>query len=513
MSRGDEQEQPFQAHRLDEQIAQLARNPSPSAEARLVYDLRTISREYTHSGERVWQRLAERLAQQEMTSSISRLAASNATDSNERPLYMQTQLPASSPLTSRQAKPPRQLHRFFTLVGAVLVAVALVGSLAAVFQLARQKPPEKTGAPHEGRTPGQIIYSSPQEPGINSSLAWSANGQRAAEVGSAPYIWDATTGQHRVTVQFARADERTYGSPAWSPTSDLLAIPTNYEVALVDGQTGQIVKSYTFNSKTPTGSVVPANSTGQTSLSSLFPGGYGTLPDSPALAWSPQGTQVAFAVFSGPTAGSEVLIWNPQSGQPAVMLAIASNFHISALFWSPDGQYIATDMLNTGPTGDAAQVVVWSVTTHQIVFQKAGNASLNNGALWQPGSHNLAFITTLPNPQNAVKPPIGLEIWNVTTGQLVKSIPGLNVSAWAWSPDGKEIAYAKSYSSGIVSKAEIAILDVSSGQMVSPYKVSSGTIGALAWSPNGAYIVNSVNQAQYTTPTVQQSYMVQVWVA
>lgn len=156
----------------------------------------------------------------------------------------------------------------------------------------------------------------------------------------------------------------------------------------------------------------------------------------------------------------------------------------------------------------------WSVATHQVVFQKPGNLSLNDGAHWQPGSHNLAFVTTLPAPKNAVKPVLGLEIWNVTTRQLVKSIAGLNVSTWAWSPDGKEIAYAYSYSNGSASPAAaVALLDVNSGQTVSPYKVSSGTIGALAWSPNGNYIVTSENMLQDTTPTLQQSYVVQVWVA
>ena len=124
--------------------------------------------------------------------------------------------------------------------------VALVGSLAAVFQLARQKSSGQTGGTHQqSPTPGQIVYSSPRENGAVGSLAWSADGQRVAAVGSQTQIWDATTGQHQVTVHFARAGEDVYGSPAWSPTSDLLAIPTNYEVAIVDGQTGHIVKSYT----------------------------------------------------------------------------------------------------------------------------------------------------------------------------------------------------------------------------------------------------------------------------
>ena len=514
MSSRDEQEQAFQADTLDEQLARLTRNTSSSADARLVRDLRAISHEYTRSGEHVWQRLAERLAQQETTPTVPRPVIPNSTRHIERSIYMQTQTPESNTLPSRQDRPPSRSGRVFALVAAVLVTVALVGSLAAVFQLARQKPSGQTGAHQQSPTPGQIVYSSPKENGAVGSLAWSADGQRVAAVGSQTQIWDATTGQHQVTVHFARAGEDVYGSPAWSPTSDLLAIPTNYEVAIVDGQTGHIVKSYTESSTTPTTSIAPSTSTGQTYLSSLFPAGYGTLPDFPALAWSPNGTQVVFAVFFGPTSGSEVQIWNPQTGQPALTLAVESNSHISALSWSPDGEYIAANMQNTAATGDVTRVVVWSVATHQVVFQKSGNLSLNDGAYWQPGSHNLAFVTPLPAPKNAVKPVLGLEIWNVTTRQLVKSIAGLNVSTWAWSPDGKEIAYAYSYSDGSASPAAVvALLDVNSGQTVSPYKVSSGTIGALAWSPNGNYIVTSENMMQDTTPTLQQSYVVQVWVA
>jgi WD40 repeat protein len=181
---------------------------------------------------------------------------------------------------------------------------------------------------------------------------------------------------------------------------------------------------------------------------------------------------------------------------------------IASIFFSRACLQGFLGILPTSPPFD------WSVATHQVVFQKPGNLSLNYGAHWQPGSHNLAFITPLPAPKNAVKPVPGLEIWNVTTRQLVKSIAGLNVSTWAWSPDGQKIAYASSYSDGSASPAAVAaVLDVNSGQTVYPYKVSSGTIGALAWSPNGNYIVTSDNMLQDTTPTLQQSYVVQVWVA
>src|SRR5258708_12786917 len=309
---------------------------------------------------------------------------------------MQTQTPESNTLPSRQDRPPSRSGRVFALVAAVLVTVALVGSLAAVFQLARQKPSGRTGAHQQSPRPGQIVYSSPKENGAVGSLAWSADGQRVAAVGSQTQIWDATTGQHQVTVHFERAGEDVYGSPAWSATSDLLAIPTNYEVAIVDGQTGHIVKSYTESLTTPTASIVPSTSTGQTYLSSLFPAGYGTLPDFPALAWSPNGTQVVFAVFFAPTSASEVQISNPHPGPPPLRLAVQGHFHISALSWSPDGEYIAANMQNTAATGDATRVGGWRGGTDQGGFQKSGNLSLNHAAHWQPGGHNPAFGATLP---------------------------------------------------------------------------------------------------------------------
>jgi hypothetical protein len=132
-----DRDEPFWPQSLQEQLDQLARTASHSTEptmpqARLEEDLRTIYTEYTQTGERVWARLAERLAERDQMPRHPRPMTyeSVRTASFAQVQVEQGQFAAQSALQSTSL---RRLGRFFTLVAAVLVAAVLVGSAFFVF--------------------------------------------------------------------------------------------------------------------------------------------------------------------------------------------------------------------------------------------------------------------------------------------------------------------------------------------------------------------------------------------
>ena len=124
----------FQPESIDEYLQQLKQAASYSdgstiPDARLVQDLRSIHTDYTQSGQRVWNRLAERLAEPNESANHLKLLT-NEIAQTERSSYMQTEQSEIGPMPAIQPnRPPRKVRRLFTLVAALLVAALLIGSI------------------------------------------------------------------------------------------------------------------------------------------------------------------------------------------------------------------------------------------------------------------------------------------------------------------------------------------------------------------------------------------------
>lgn len=351
-----------------------------------------------------------------------------------------------------------------------------------------------TSTPTLSGSLGKTLYTTPANSIGFSALSWSPDSKHVASATDGVQIWDASTGKHLVTVQMPAGGEWPYGLD-WSPNSQQVAVATNQHVLIVNGQTGQIVRTYAANTVAMT-NTAPS---GTSYLASLFPGSGGL--GFRATAWSPDGNLMASALSFGPT--GEVQVWHPQTGALAFNLKVSGSYNIGALSWSSDGQYIAASTWNTqggSPNQPNGMVVVWKVATHQVVFQH--NDYLDSGAsvVWQPQSHNLAFDGATSSGSNLVAT---LEIWNATTGKLVKQYTGA-VGGPDWSPDGKYLAYAGYGGKNAVNA--VIIIDVTTGKQVYVYMGHHNHISVIDWSPDGRYIVSGEGNTQ-------GNMVAKVWVA
>ncbi len=99
---------------------------------------------------------------------------------------------------------------------------------------------------------------------------------------------------------------------------------------------------------------------------------------------------------------------------------------VNALSVSPDEKWLVA--------GTTSGVYVWRTDTWELIYKLNENHSLFGGytVSWSPDSKTLAFSSLVG----------GLEIWDITSGALIKSLfqTGGNLSALSWSPLGNIIA-------------------------------------------------------------------------
>jgi WD40 repeat protein len=239
---------------------------------------------------------------------------------------------------------------------------------------------------------------------------------------------------------------------AWSPdgkfiVAGLLEFGDQGEVQIFDIRTGNSVLMY------------------QTHTSAAY-----------ALAWSPDGKRIAAGVDNGvqvidAATGRQTLTFNEYTDAEIQQDKIA---------WSPNGKYIAS----TGTNYDS-KVHIWNPDTGDLVADY--NINYVDQLAWSPDSQFLAIAVQLDNTYSEV------QIWKVGTGQKVwtlnNDVPD-NRDAFAWSPDGKRVAYPYGFT-------QIQLWDVATEQAVLTFG-RKGSLNdypdyvadMLDWSPDGKYIAS-----------------------
>jgi WD40 repeat protein len=240
---------------------------------------------------------------------------------------------------------------------------------------------------------------------------------------------------------------------------------------------------------------------------------YGTGPA--ALAWSPDGTQLAIGSFYG----TYIQVWNRTTQEIDYFLGSQVDIAVYDMAWSSDGKRLAT--ANQGDYfGEEDSVRIWDLAMPNM-WTTIAYADLISSVAWSPDGSLLAvagpgiesrvilldtmtwhLITTLNEPENLVEietvgslswSPDGsklagasddedqsaVKIWDVVTGQIVDIYPGFTLEV-EWSPDGRFLAISE--------YRKIKIMDTTRDRLVEEFDIPAIS-SAIDWSPDSRQLV------------------------
>jgi prepilin-type processing-associated H-X9-DG protein len=156
-------------------------------------------------------------------------------------------------------------------------------------------------------------------------------------------------------------------------------------------------------------------------------------------------------------------------GQPLVTLQHDKT--VRSVTFSPDGNLIATASGND--TDTTAELKLWNASNGEL--QRTMGESYGRLTVFSPDSNSIA-----------IQGKKGLELRDVQTGELLRTIEEVENSShdWSFSPDGKVLAVGINGRNGSL----IAIYDVATGERIQIFQPSR-EISDFAFSSDGKYIV------------------------
>lgn len=343
-----------------------------------------------------------------------------------------------------------------TLAIALLLALLIVGYL-----LIRQESREF-----------QIKRTSPltTAPGLEQDPAWSPEGTRIAyasdETGNMD-IWvrQITAGQRlNLTKDYTGYD----GQPAWSPDGEWIAFVSKRDGGgiFVMPALGGIPKRVVSLSFAPSLSYIGAI---------------------PPVCWSPDGTNLAYAV-----AGSLYTI--PASGGMPERVPLPPTGLIvgySEPAWSPNGEHIAcTGIVSLGVTTSH----IWSVRCNGSDPQPViRGKAFNSNPIWSPDGRQLFFLSDRGGSQDVWW--VSVDARGKPTGPAISLTAGVGVGAIALSRDGTKLAYTKVVKRSNIYSIPIVmdrILTLDNAQVLTS---ENHYIELLSVSPDGRWIAFDSNRS------------------
>jgi dipeptidyl aminopeptidase/acylaminoacyl peptidase len=201
-------------------------------------------------------------------------------------------------------------------------------------------------------------------------------------------------------------------------------------------------------------------------------------------------------------------IWLSQDGAAPFQLTQTTDDSSDSPSWAPDGRRIA---FLANRDGKSRKIYLINPAGGEA-FKLTDHKEDVNSYEWSPSGGHIAFTSTEPQSKElkgrekqygkfqvedaeyrmthlwlvSVEPGKTPEAKRLTSG------PDFTVDGFAWSPDGKKIAFAHRPDplTNSYSRSDISILDVESGK-ISPLVTQSGSDSGPMWSPDGQWIAFS----------------------
>ena len=199
--------------------------------------------------------------------------------------------------------------------------------------------------------------------------------------------------------------------------------------------------------------------------------------------WSPDGKTIAFISSRAPGPGPQVWLIPVDGGEAKQITSLSTG--ASGIVWSPTGNHIAftSDIRPDVAGGDAARKKreeddaasgVQAIVIDRLLYRHWNE--------WRRGKRTHVFVAALD----------GAEPVDVTPGD--RDAPPFSLGgpdAYAFSPDGKEVAFTRGPTAATESKstnADLCVVPSSGGEAACLTESNPGWDGSPVWSPDGNYI-------------------------
>ena len=195
-----------------------------------------------------------------------------------------------------------------------------------------------------------------------------------------------------------------------------------------------------------------------------------------SIAFSPDGKLLASAYTSFVNDTPEpVKLWDVQTAK-LVRDLTGHKYLVSSVAFSPDGKLLASGSWDKS-------VKLWDVINGKVL-RTLTHAGPVESVVFSPDGKTLASASYTGREPG--ERPASLTLWNVATGQIVRTFIGHNdiVSSVAFSPDGKLLA------SGSWDKS-VKLWDVSTGTLVHTLNGHKDIVQIVAFSPDGKLLAAS----------------------
>ncbi len=186
-----------------------------------------------------------------------------------------------------------------------------------------------------------------------------------------------------------------------------------------------------------------------------------------SLAFTPDERVLVIGAYE-PSGMARICLQRLSDGEYMGVLKQVHNGNSPHILPSPDNKFFAT-------TEDGA-INIWVSNPWKVVRTITNSKKDIFGVAWLPDGKNLLSSS----------PSTGFQVWNVSAGKLVSSIPYFDAQlhpkvAVAWSPDTRFIATGINQNN---EKSQIMFQEAQTG-LQTKFLITDGTISSLAFSPNG----------------------------